>query len=83
MKFENYFPIWNQLTADQKNRTQQGLITRKVEKGTIIHNGNMDCTGLLLVKTGQLVHIFSLMRGVRLPFIACLIEICACFPPPA
>ena len=54
MEFENYFPIWNQLTADQKNRIQKGLITRKVEKGTIIHNGNMDCTGLLLVKSGQL-----------------------------
>lgn len=54
MKFENYFPIWNQLTADQKNRIQKGLITRKVEKRTIIHNGNMDCTGLLLVKSGQL-----------------------------
>ena len=54
MKFENYFPIWNQLTADQKNRIQKELITRKVEKGTLIHNGNMDCTGLLLVKSGQL-----------------------------
>ena len=45
MEFENYFPIWNQLTADQKNRIQKDLITRKVEKGTIIHNGSMDCTG--------------------------------------
>lgn len=54
MEFENYFPIWNQLTAEQKSRIQRGLITRKSEKGTIIHNGNMDCTGLLLVKYGQL-----------------------------
>ena len=54
MEFENYFPIWNQLTAEQKSRIQRGLITRKAEKGTIIHNGNMDCTGLLLVKYGQL-----------------------------
>lgn len=54
MKFENYFPIWNQLTAEQKSRIQRGLITRKAEKGTIINNGNMDCTGLLLVKYGQL-----------------------------
>ena len=54
MEFENYFPIWNQLTTDQKNRIQKGLITRKVEKGTILHNVNMDCTGLLLVKSGQL-----------------------------
>lgn len=54
MEFENYFPIWNQLTAEQKSRIQRRLITRKAEKGTIIHNGNMDCTGLLLVKYGQL-----------------------------
>ena len=54
MQFENYFPVWSQLTADQKNRIQKGLITRKVEKGTIIHNDNMDCTGLLLIKSGQL-----------------------------
>ena len=54
MEFENYFLIWNQLTAEQKSRIQRGLITRKAEKGTIIHNGNMDCTGLLLVKYGQL-----------------------------
>ena len=54
MEFENYFPVWNQLTADQKNRIQKGLITRRFEKGTIIHNGNMNCTGLLLIKSGQL-----------------------------
>lgn len=54
MEFKNYFPVWNQLTADQKNRIQKGLITRQVDKGTIIHNGNINCTGLLLVKSGQL-----------------------------
>lgn len=60
MEFENYFPVWNQLTADQKNRIQKGLITRQVRKGTIIHNGTMDCTGLLLIQSGQLrAYIFS------------------------
>lgn len=54
MEFKNYFPIWNKLTTDQQNRIQSSLITRRVEKGTIIHNGNADCTGLLLVKSGQL-----------------------------
>ncbi len=54
MEFENYFPIWDQLTADQKNRIQSALITRQVKKQTLIHNGNMDCTGLLLIKSGQL-----------------------------
>ena len=27
---------------------------RRVSKGTLIHNGSMDCTGLLLVRSGQL-----------------------------
>ena len=54
MDFENYFPIWNKLTATQKNLISDSLITQHVKKGTIIHNGNLDCTGLLLVKSGQL-----------------------------
>ena len=29
-------------------------MSRTISKGTVIHNGSMDCTGLLLVKSGQL-----------------------------
>ena len=54
MDFENYFPIWNKLTTTQKSLISDSLITQHVKKGTIIHNGNLDCTGLLLVKSGQL-----------------------------
>lgn len=54
MDFQSIFPVWNKLNAIQKNRILGGLITRKVKKGTLIHNGSMDCTGLLLVKSGQL-----------------------------
>ena len=54
MEFENYFPIWNKLSATQQNQILGSLITRKVKKGTVIHNGSMDCTGLLLIKSGQL-----------------------------
>ena len=54
MEFQNYFPIWNKLSTAQQNQIQGSLVTRKAEKGTIIHNGSMDCTGLLLVKSGQL-----------------------------
>lgn len=54
MDFQNCFPIWNQLTTLQQNRILDALISRKVRKGTVIHNGSMDCTGLLLVKSGQL-----------------------------
>ena len=54
MDFQDYFPIWNRLTAAQQNRLLNGLTSRKVKKGTILHNGSADCTGLLLIKTGQL-----------------------------
>ena len=54
MDFQDYFPVWNRLTATQQNRLLTGLTSRKVKKGTILHNGSADCTGLLLIKTGQL-----------------------------
>ena len=54
MDFQSYFPIWNKLTASQQERILGGLMERRVGKGTVIHNGSMDCTGLLLVKSGQL-----------------------------
>lgn len=54
MSFENYFPLWNDLNTAQKKLISDHLITQHVKKGTIIHNGKIDCTGLLLVKSGQL-----------------------------
>ena len=83
MSFENYFPLWNDLNTVQKKVISDNLITRDVKKGTIIHNGNLDCTGLLLVKSGQLrtyilsdegreITLYRLfdMRSSRLPFIS-------------
>ncbi len=54
MDFQSYFPIWSKLNQAQQNRILDSLISRRVEKGTVIHNGSVDCTGLILVKSGQL-----------------------------
>lgn len=54
MRFEDYFPVWEKLNTMQKNQLLGSLMTRHIKKGTVIQNGNMDCTGLLLVKSGQL-----------------------------
>ena len=54
MTFQDCFPIWDRLDADQQARILGNLLFRSVRKGTILHNGNADCTGLLLVKSGQL-----------------------------
>ncbi len=54
MEFEQYFPIWEKLTKEQQNRILGAVVRRKVPKGTVIHNGSADCTGLYLICSGQL-----------------------------
>ena len=54
MDFQNSFPIWNQLTKNQQDRLLGSLMTSRVSKGMVVHNGSADCTGLLLLKSGQL-----------------------------
>ena len=60
MDFPQYFPVWSKLTKEQQDHISAGLVERKVTKGTVIHNGGLECTGLLVVKSGQLrAHILS------------------------
>lgn len=54
MAFESYFPIWDQLNITQQNQIAGHLIARSVKKGALVHGGGAECTGLLLVKSGQL-----------------------------
>ena len=51
MEFQDWFPIWDQLTDAQQNRILDGLACRQITKGAVIHSGSTDCTGLLLVKS--------------------------------
>ena len=60
MDFASYFPIWSKLTPSQQQLLGQAAGFRQVTKGTILHNGNLHCTGVLLVGSGQLrAHILS------------------------
>lgn len=54
MDFSNYFSVWNRLNARQQETIKSAIAFRTVEKGTILHNGSADCTGLFLIKSGQL-----------------------------
>ena len=54
MNFSDYLPIWNELTAQQKQHIESASEIRKVPKGTILYNGNIDCLGLVLVRSGQI-----------------------------
>lgn len=53
MDFQSYFPIWEQLRDTQQKQILNALTSRTVKKGTILHDGN-DCTGLFLIRSGQL-----------------------------
>ena len=66
MNFENYFSLWSDLNTAQKKLISDNLITQVVKKGTIIHNGNLDCTGLLLVKSGQLLSLIHILLDCNL-----------------
>ena len=54
MEFSSYFAVWDKLTPQQQSVLEAGVVRRTVQKGTVIHNGNLECTGLILVKAGQL-----------------------------
>lgn len=54
MNFSSYLPIWNQLTPTQQNTISQTSIQRSISKGTVLHNGSVDCLGLVLILSGQL-----------------------------
>lgn len=54
MEFESYFPIWKQLTNTQQEKLRKHMTERFVKKGTVIHSSSAECTGLLMVKQGQL-----------------------------
>ena len=64
MEFSEYFPIWDKLTPRQQELIAAGLAARTVRRGAVLHSGGADCTGLLLVKTGQL-RAFILSREGR------------------
>ena len=54
MDLSIHFPIWDKLTPAQQKVISQSSQTRSVPKGTVLHNGSIDCLGLLLILSGQL-----------------------------
>lgn len=54
MSIQEYFPIWNQLTAGQQRLLSGNAVHRTVSQGTVLHRGEADCVGLLLIEAGRL-----------------------------
>lgn len=57
---KEFFPIWNELSIIDQKKITEAVICKTIEKNSTIHNGDLDCQGLILVKKGQLrAYIFS------------------------
>ena len=54
MELWDFFPVWSQLSEQQQNKLGAGTVARNVKKGSALHSGSSECTGLLLVREGQL-----------------------------
>lgn len=54
MGLEQYFPIWDKLTAKEQELLHSVAVKRTAPKGTLLHNGAADCVGLFVIRSGQL-----------------------------
>ena len=54
MSFSEYFPVWNKLSQEHKEKILEVAEYREAARGTVLHSGGRDCLGLLMVRSGQL-----------------------------
>ena len=54
MSIANFFPVFSKLTPQQQQMVLDFTAVRSVPAGTVVHNGAVECTGFLLVRSGQL-----------------------------
>ena len=54
MEFADCFPIWDRLTPAQRQTLAGAAVERQVRKGAVLHRGSLNCTGLVVVRSGQL-----------------------------
>lgn len=64
MDFASCFPIWDKLTPAQQSQLLQRAELRSAKSGTVLHNGDMDCLGLLVICSGQL-RVYTLSEEGR------------------
>jgi CRP/FNR family transcriptional regulator len=54
MNYLTYLPVWDKLSKLQQDALINSSVNRKFKKSEILHNGSVDCTGLILIISGQL-----------------------------
>ena len=54
MEVRDFITVWEKLTPTQQEQLLVYTVSRKAVKGTILHNGSTECSGLMLIRSGQL-----------------------------
>lgn len=54
MGIEEFFRVWGELEESARRELTVAAVRRTAEAGALIHGGGAECTGLLLVISGQL-----------------------------
>ena len=54
MSIAQYFPVFSKLNPQQQQMVLDFTAVRTVPAGTVVQNGAVECTGFLLVRSGQL-----------------------------
>lgn len=54
MSFAQYFPIFDKLPEAEQAVLTRSAMLRSANQGTLLHSGQNDCMGLLVIRSGQL-----------------------------
>lgn len=57
---KNALPFWDKLKKDEQEKILKEVSVVTYKSGTILHKGSLDCTGVMVIKRGQLrVYLIS------------------------
>lgn len=54
MNYLTYLSVFDKLTKSQQDALTNSAFIRQFSKNRILHNGSQDCTGFILVLSGQI-----------------------------
>lgn len=58
-ELRDFFPVWNKLNKNQQEKLENTAVFKTYHEDEVVHNGT-ECSGFLIVKSGQLrAHISS------------------------
>ena len=63
MDLAEYLPFFPKLSPRQQQTLMDSIEPMEAKAGSVIHNGHLDCLGLLIIEAGQL-RVYTLSGAV-------------------